>query len=281
MRKFLWRHKGILLLISAVALILVMFFITLLSGGRASPLTTVWNAVFSPVQRGINGSIRWVILQYNKTYDFQRLTDENTALRIQIADMDAQIRESMGALDENARLRILHGMSERRRDLTFATAMIIERPANAWQSTLKIDKGENKSLEVGMCVVNEEGFFVGVIAELGPNWAVVNTLIDTGVEIGAIVSRTDEIGVAAGQFNAMQDGLFRLNFLSAGTAIRTGDLILTSGVNSMYPGGLVLGTVERVFPEETGVGVYATVRPKVDLTSLSHLFIITSFDVEN
>jgi rod shape-determining protein MreC len=281
MRKFLWRHKGILMLISAMALIIIMFFITLLSGGWASPLTTVWNAAFSPVQRGINGSIRWIILQYNKTYDFQRLSDENAALRIQIAEMDAQIRESIGALEENARLRILHGMSERRRDLTFATAMIIERPVNTWQSAFKIDKGENKGLTPGMCVVNEEGFFVGVIAELGPNWATVNTLIDPGVEIGAIVSRTDEIAVAAGQFNAMHDGLLRLNYLPANTTVRTGDTILTSGVNSMYPSGLVLGVVEGIFQEGSGVGIYATVRPKADLASLSHLFIITSFDVEN
>ena len=281
MLQFLGKHKGKLLLIVAVTATLIMLLISLLSGGRASPLTSVWNFVFSPVRNGLNSVVHWMGTQYDKEYDYQRLLEENETLRSRVADMEAEIRDGAKALEENDRLRNLMGLSERRRDLTFETAMIVERPTGGWQSTFKIDKGENKNLSVGLCVVSEEGFFVGVIGEIGPNWASVNTLIDTDVEIGAIVYRTNELGVAAGQFNAMLDGLLRLGFLPANAEIRTGDVVLTSGVNSIYPADLVLGVVEGIYPEDSGVGIYATVRPRADLASLSHVFVITSFDVEN
>ena len=58
-----------------------------------------------------------------------------------------------------------------------------------------------------------------------------------------------------------------------------GDLIVTSGLGGYYPSDLVIGTVEDILADDSGMGKYAILSPKTDPNSLSQVFIITGFDV--
>ncbi len=58
-----------------------------------------------------------------------------------------------------------------------------------------------------------------------------------------------------------------------------GDTVETSGRGGLFPKGIMIGTVEQILPEEHGMSNYAVVRPLVDIRSVSHVFIIKSFEV--
>ena len=58
-----------------------------------------------------------------------------------------------------------------------------------------------------------------------------------------------------------------------------GDLVLTSGLGGYYPSGLVIGTVEDVRTDDSGLTQYAVLQPKVEPAKLVEVFIITAFDI--
>ena len=134
-------------------------------------------------------------------------------------------------------------------------------------------------MEIGDCVINEEHYLVGVVSEVGYNWCTVLNLIDTDTELGAMIFRTDEIGVASGDFNLMKEGRLKLSYLPADAQLLNGDLIVTSGVVGYYPKGLVIGAVEEVMLDDSGLTRYAVIDPMVDFAELTQVFIVKSFDI--
>ena len=148
-----------------------------------------------------------------------------------------------------------------------------------WSSALTLNKGTNSDIAVGDCVVNEEGFLVGVVTDAGLNWSTVTTLVDTGSQLGAIVFRTGEVTVAQGDLALMHQGLLKLSFLEGESSLMNGDLIVTSGLGGFYPSDLVIGAVKEIRTDDTGLTRYAILTPQVDLDQLRQVFVITDFQI--
>ena len=148
-----------------------------------------------------------------------------------------------------------------------------------WASTLTLNRGTSSGVAVNNCVVNETGALVGVVTEVGLNWCTVATVLDTQAQFGATVFRTGESAVAMGDLELMQSGKLKLSYLSGANTPVGGDLVLTSGLGGYYPSGLVIGTVEDVRTDDSGLTQYAVVQPTVTPSSLVEVFVITAFDI--
>ena len=194
--------------------------------------------------------------------------------------MESEIRQAREDSAENHRLKELLGLQDRRPDLTgdLQQAMVTEHAVTNWTSSLTINKGTSSGLEVGDCVMNETGALVGIISEVGTNWATILTLVDTDTSLGAQVFRTGDLGLAQGDFSLMQEDRLRLNLLPADAALLGGDLVVTSGLGDYYPQGLVIGSVEKVQMDPSGSDSYAILAPAVDFDQLTEVFVIRSFD---
>lgn len=64
---------------------------------------------------------------------------------------------------------------------------------------MTLSKGTSSDIAIGDCVVNEEGYLVGVITDAGLTWSTVTTILDTDSQLGAKVFRTGEVTVAMGR----------------------------------------------------------------------------------
>ena len=195
------------------------------------------------------------------------------------AALEEQIRSAEDANRQNELFRQLIGLAEKRADFEFQDATVTVRSASNWSSSLTIDKGSNADVAVGDCVVNEEGFLVGVVTEAGLNWSTVTTLVDTSSQLGALVFRTGEITVAQGDLALMNQGFLRLSYLESESSLMNGDLIVTSGLGGYYPSGLVIGSVQEIRTDDTGLTKYAILAPQVDLDELKQVFVITDFQI--
>ena len=154
-----------------------------------------------------------------------------------------------------------------------------ERSTVNWESTLTLDKGSSADVEAGDCVITETGVLVGVVSKVGYNWSTVSTVIDTGIEMGGIVSRTYSAGIVEGSFDLMSQGKLRLSYLPEGAQLVSGDEVLTSGRGDVYPSGLVVGQVEGVFTDPSGQSRYAVVVPEAQLDNLIEVFVIKDFEI--
>jgi len=278
MKDFL-RQNGILLLVIALLLSALVGLGSVFMGGNANPLSNIFNTVTAPVRGGIAAAADWAEGVYTYVFHYQELHDELDDLHRQVAELEAQVRESQDAIKENEQLRELLNLQAKRQDFVMESARITTRSTYNWESFLTISKGTSAGLEAGDCVITETGSLVGVISEVGLNWATVSTVINTDIEMGGLVTRTYSAGILEGDFALMSEGRLKLSYLPDGAQLVSGDEVLTSGKGDVYPSGLVVGHVEGVFTDPSGMTRYAVILPDVDFDSLVEVFVIKEFDI--
>ena len=277
MKDFL-RQNGILLLVAAVLLSVALSLGSAVFGSP-DPLSNAVGAVTAPFRGGITALLDWSdgVREYVLHYD--QLHEELDDLRAQVAKLEDQVRQNEQAAQENEKLRKLLDLKQKRSDFSFQSARVSERSTDNWSNTLTLSRGTDAGLEAGDCVITETGALVGVIDTVGLNWSIVSTIINTTTELGGIVTRTYSAGVLEGDFTLMGQGKLKLGYLSDSAQLVSGDEILTSGKGGVYPSGLVVGTVDGVFTDPSGINRYAVVTPAAALQDLTHVFVITDFDV--
>lgn len=278
MKQFLQKH-GLWVLFAAAVISVALALMSVFSY-TSSPLANVANVIASPFRLAYTGIADWFNDKQNYYRDTTALEEENAALKKQLAEMEAAIRQAEKDSAENERLKQLLGLQAQRPDLTsdLQAAMITEHTVTNWTSSLTIDKGTNLGLEVNDCVISETGALVGLISEVGTNWATILTLVDTDTSLGAQVFRTGDLGLAQGNFSLMGEKRLRLEYLPADCSLLGGDLVVTSGLGGFYPAGLVIGSVAEVQVDDSGATSYAVLSPAVDFDELTEVFVIRSFD---
>ena len=278
MRQFLQKH-GLWVLFAAAVIAVGLALMSVFSN-TSSPLANVANVIASPFRSAYTSVADWFNDKQNYYQDNTALKEENAALKKQLAEMEAAIRQAEKDSAENERLKQLLGLQAQRPDLTsdLQAAMITEHTVTNWTSSLTIDKGTNLGLEVNDCVISETGALVGLISEVGTNWATILTLVDTDTSLGAQVFRTGDLGLAQGNFSLMGEKRLRLEYLPADCSLLGGDLVVTSGLGGFYPAGLVIGSVAEVQVDDSGATSYAVLSPAVDFDELTEVFVIRSFD---
>ena len=279
MKNFLREH-GLWVLFAAAVIAVALAVMSVLSY-TSSPLVNAANTIAAPFRAAYTAVATWFNDKQNYYRDTTALEEENAALRRQLAEMEDAIRQAETDSAENARLRELLNLREQRRDITgdLEAALITEHAVSNWTSTLTLNKGSQHGVEAGDCVIDETGAIVGTICEVGLNWSRVLTLVDTDTSLGAQVFRTDELGLAQGDFSLMEQGRLRLDYLPADCQLLSGDLVVTSGLGGFYPSGLVIGSVEEVRLDDSGAASYAILAPKVNFDQLAEVFVIKSFDI--
>jgi len=142
---------------------------------------------------------------------------------------------------ENARLRALLDL---RPALTVKsrTAEVLYEATDPYSRKLFIDRGSTQGILLGSPVINESGV-LGQVTRVYPLSAEVTLLADKDAAIPVLNPRTQQRSAAfgAGDGHAME-----LRFMAGNADVQVGDLLLTSGVDGVYPPGLAVATVVKV-----------------------------------
>ncbi|HIS51815.1 MAG TPA: rod shape-determining protein MreC [Candidatus Onthomonas avicola] len=275
--KDFFRKNGIVLLIAALVLTGVI------SIGSAvmpvNPLTNLLGILATPFRAAATAVVSWGEGVYRYATEYEALQERVAELERELAETEAANREAASALEENERLRDLLELRQRRRDFVFESAAVTGRTSTSWEATLTISKGSAHGVAEGDSVITETGALVGVVDEAGLNWSTVTTIIDPDISVGATVFRTADSGILEGDLTLMTQGACRLSYLSAQAELVSGDEVLTSGTGGLYPSGLVIGYIEGVYTDPSGLEQYAVLRPAADLDALAQVFVIKDFEI--
>ena len=148
-----------------------------------------------------------------------------------------------------------------------------------WSSTLTINKGTDAGIALDMCAITDNGEVVGLVTEVGKNFAVVKTVLDSSLEISATIAASGYRGMVQGGYSDGRKDLLRMDYLPSGAIIRNNDQVVTSG-STVYPRNLIMGHIVDAGFDETGVAKYAIIEPSADMGRLEQLFIITRYTTE-
>ena len=267
---------------AVIAVVLVVALATALLGGRAGLVSNLTGAISSPVGQAASAAIEWIEGIYGYIYKYDQLVAENNSLRAQLAQAQQAAIDAAEYEDENVRLRELLQFKEKHTDYVMESAKITEWSSSNWESTFRISKGSSNTdnpIDVGDCLVTEYGALVGQIIEVGDTWSMVRTIIDSAIDVGALVGEAGAVGMCVGDFALMQNNQLRLTYLSENAQLVEGEAVLTSGRGSI-PQGLIIGYIGSVLSEGNGQSLYGVVDPACDLGTLTQVFIITDFTTQ-
>ena len=150
------------------------------------------------------------------------------------------------------------------------SARVIAGDASTYFRTVTIDRGTGDGVHRDSAVVSPDGVVGRVVSDPSSRAAKVQLLVDRRAAAGALIERTRAAGVVVG--NADQ-GVLRMEYVSNLEDVQLGDIVVTSGIDGIYPKGFVIGEVEVV---QRGPGLYRTIhlRPKVEFSDLEDVLVI-------
>ena len=263
--------------ISYVAAALSLSLIAAALGVVFQPLGGVGERVSRPFLRlgtGITAKVEQVRAQFA---DVEELRAENEALRQQVAELQQTLRQGTLALEENERLRTLLDLRAQGQKLTLEPAWVIGRTPDNWQGEVRLDRGSDKGLAVGQCVINGEHQLIGRIRETGPNWAAVRLLWDPAFQLTGQGTNSAVLGSAHGDLTLLTRGFLTFSALTSSDPVQLGETVVTFAAGGSYPSGLVIGTVTGLREEPGGLIRAGLVTPAADLSDLGQVFVVTDF----
>ena len=222
---------------------------------------------FSEVQRGTMAIIDGVRGLWSGYVALQQVQQENISLKQEMQTLQVKLQQERAEAQRTDNLRQLLELRERA-NLDTVAAEVIAGAASVDFKTVTIDKGSSESLDTDMAVISPAGV-VGRVILSSRRASKVQLLIDRNAAAGALIERTRVQGVVVG----IGDGLLRMQYVPGTADVKTGDLVVTSGIDGIYPKGFVIGTIDHA---DRGVGAYheIVIRPAVDFARLEEVLIV-------
>ena len=215
---------------------------------------------------------------YNYMFEYESLLTENQRLKEQLAQMEEDARRADAMSRENDRLRAMLEFTQLNPEYDFAEGYIISWSSNDWSNTFTINRGKDAEIEPGMCAITANGELVGLVQEVGSNYSVIKTVLDSSLEISATIASSGYNGMVKGGYASGLDGYLRMNYLPSSSTIRNNDQVVTTG-STVYPRDLILGYVIDAGFDASGVAKYALLEPAANISSLEQVFILTNYNI--
>jgi rod shape-determining protein MreC len=226
-------------------------------GGGVSLLQRGLIEVVSPVQRGVYAVVGGVGELW-RGWAFHRQTYvENRRLEERVRQLETELQAHSVRAREAERLRELLSLRNAV-PLDTVAADVVGREGVPWFRTLTIDKGESDGVALDAPVMSPTGV-VGRVFAVGPHAARVQVLLDRDCGAGVLLERSRVPGVVTGQVSGQSSGAEDLvmEYVPEHSDVAVGDVVVTSGVDGIYPKGLVVGRVRYV---GKGSGLFRDIR---------------------
>jgi rod shape-determining protein MreC len=257
---------------------LILAHLTLIShqvdgGSGVSLLQRGLLGVLTPLQRLVGGTA-FTVSELWRGWAFHRETyAENRALRERVRTLETELQQRAHRAQEAVRLRELLALQQAV-PLDTVAAQVVGRDGVPWFRSLTLDKGENDGVRLDAAVISATGV-VGRVFAVGPHAARVQVLLDRDSGAAAIVERSRVSGVVSGQVRASEQGTedLALKYVSERADVVVGDVVVTSGLDRIFPKGLVIGRV-RFVGEVTGLFREVRVEPSARFDRLEEVLVL-------
>jgi rod shape-determining protein MreC len=230
---------------------------------------------FSRVQSVTSSGVRGVRDVWSNYAELRGARDENHALKQQLAELEVRLQEQRAVAARTAKLTELLQLKQAMPLPTIAAEVIGGNPnATPGIREITIDKGTADGVQPSMAVIGPRGIVGRVVGYPAAHAARVQLIIDRNAAAGALVERTRDGGLIVGTAGQPPLGMEMVSELAD---IKVGDLVVSSGIDGIYPKGYAIGWIETLEKgKEEGRGLYWTiaVRPAVDFNSLEEVLVV-------
>jgi rod shape-determining protein MreC len=237
---------------------------------KNEPLGALLMWILRPLQAVSQGAVNW-IADFGENYDtLTGFRAENERLRRRIQNLEIERQKLLEAEATNRQLKQLLDFRSHL-PAGAVTASIIANSAASWFQSCQIDKGSADGVRKGMAVVTPLGV-VGQVVAVTSRAAKVLLLTDPNSGIDVLVQRTRSRGIVSG---SLENGTV-LKYMKRSEDVQEGDRLITSGMDGVFPKGLMVGTVIKVRKQHLGLFQFVEVLPAVQTARTENVLVVTA-----
>lgn len=238
-----------------------------------SPIKQAASVVIVPFQKGINSIGTWFTGLTDGFKSSQELSGKIDELEGEIASLKEENSLLAQDREEFERLRELYQTDTSYAQYEKKAANVISKDAGNWYSSFIIDKGSDDGIQVDMNVMASGGL-VGLVTEVGSNWAVVRSIIDDSSSVSAMTVTTGDTCIVNGDLTLIDEGKLYFDQMNTEQNIVAGEKIVTSNISDKYLPGILIGTINEINNDSNNLTKTGYILPAVDFSSIREVLVI-------
>jgi len=264
------RERGFILWF---VVIVVLVALLNLDGRPSRALKSALREILAPIQEAVAAGVGKVTGSFRAVRDFSDVAEQNERMAVELVQLRNENLTLRTFEQENIQLREqLQYARTAARDLV--PCEVIGRDVSGWWQTVRLGQGYLDRIETGLAVVTPDGL-VGRTLDSTAGTTDVLLISDPTCRVSVQVVRSGTFGIMSGSGPPAHGRVAcRIDFLNRNAAIREGDEVVTSGLGGIFPKGLLVGYIETVQPDDSGLAQTARVLARSDLSGLTHVFVV-------
>ncbi len=238
------------------------------------PIRSAVGYVLVPIQDGVNRAGSAISSRLTEFQELKEVRSENEELRAQIASLSEENSRLKSETEELTRLRKLYSLDTQYMQYPKVAARVIAKDSNKWFQVFRIDKGSEDGIEVDMNVLAGGGL-VGIVTEVGANYATVRSIIDDESSVSAMSQHSSDGCFVQGDLELYEEGLLRITDIERDANLSDGDAIVTSNISSKYLPGILIGYASDITVDSQQLTKSGYLIPQGQFANLQEVLVIT------
>lgn len=262
-------------LTGCIVVCLVLILVSFRYSAILNPLKTGVGYVITPMQKGINSVGNFISDRLDTLASMNELLEENEKLKDQIEALTLENSILIQDRYELDGLRELYEVDQKYPDYKKVAARVISKDTSNFYSIFTIDKGANDGISVDMNVMAGNGL-VGIVTEVGKNYAKVRSIIDDASYVSGMFLKTSDTCDVKGDLTLLDSGMIRVEAIPVNADISDGYEVVTSHISNKYLQGILIGYVSDIEVDSSNLAKVGYLRPAVDFQHLEEVLVITT-----
>lgn len=253
---------------------IVLIAVTSINSSILTPLRTGVGYVLIPFQSGVNAIGTSL---YNHIRDFSTMQEaqaENEELKGRVAELTEENNRLQAEQYELERLRKLYALDQDYMQYEKVAARVIAKDSGNWFQIFRINKGANDGIKENMNVIAGGGL-VGIVTDVGANYATVRSIIDDASRVSCMSMRSGDNCIVSGDLTLFQEGLLGLDHVKKEADIQEGDKIVTSNISDVFLPGILVGYATELTTDSNNVTKSGQIVPVAEFDNLQEVLVIT------
>lgn len=240
----------------------------------SKPAKIVSGAIVVPLQDGMNGIGKWFTNKADYFNSVKKLTKKNKELESQVNELTEENSLLAQNKYELERLRDLYQLDQDYSSYEKIAANVIGKDSGNWFDIFTINKGSKDGIKKDMNVISGGGL-VGIVTDVGKDYAKVRAIIDDESSVSVSFANTSDTGIVSGDLKLMDDGVMNVTEVLKDAKVTEGDMVVTSKISDKFVPGILVGYVTNIKLDSSELTQSGQINPVVDFKHIDEVLVIT------
>lgn len=265
------KPKILIFLLTIICIISLILSVAV--SGFVEPFKYAASIVIVPLQDGVNHIGQWFNDKSELLNTVKELKEENQKLLNQVDELTEENSLLAQNKYELQRLRELYDLDQNYSAYEKIGATVIGKDTGNWFNIFTINKGSDDGIQKDMNVISGGGL-VGIVFDVGKNYAKVRSIIDDESSVSVSFASTSDTGIVSGDLKLIDDGVMNITEIMASAKVSEGDMIVTSQISDKFLPGILVGYVTEVSKNPDELTQSGKIIPVVDFQHIDEVLVI-------